>query len=92
MYIMYMRKGSASVADLRKQLARVLRLVENGREVIVTRHGEGVAKLVPVRDGAELLAASGVRPAERSGRIPRIRPSRRGLRRSLTRAVLEDRE
>jgi prevent-host-death family protein len=91
MDIMYMTKGSSSVTDLRKQLACVLRLVESGQEVIVTRHGEGVAKLVPVRDSAELLAASGVRPAERQGAIPRVRSSRHGLRRSLTRAVLEDR-
>jgi prevent-host-death family protein len=91
MYIMYMTKGSANVADLRRQLARVLRLVEHGQEVLVTRHGEGIAMLVPVRGSAELLSASGIQPAQCRGAIPRIRPSGRGLRRSLTRAVLEDR-
>ena len=42
--------------------------------MVVTRHGEGIAKLVPVRDLEEKLAASGVRAAERSGPIPKVRP------------------
>lgn len=88
---MYIPRETTTVADLRSRLARILRLVESGHEVIVTRHGEGIVKLVPVRDTTEKLAASGVRPAERTGPIPRVRPLRRGLGRSLTRAVLEDR-
>jgi len=91
LYIMYMPRASATVARLRNQLARILRRVERGEEVIVTRHGQGVAKLVPVRNGADRLAASGVRPAERRAPLPRVRPSTAELRHSLTRAVLEDR-
>jgi len=91
LYITYMPRASATVADLRSHLSRILRRVEGGDEVVVTRHGEGIAKLVPVLDPGEKLAASGVRPAERSGPIPKVRPIAGRVRRSLTRAVLEDR-
>jgi len=91
MYILYMTKTSASVAEVRGQLARILRLVEGGQEVTVTRHGRGVAKIVPVRDAMERLAAVGVRPAERRDRLPKVRPSMQEVRRPLTRAVLEGR-
>lgn len=86
-----MTKASATVAGLRNQLARILRRVESGEEVIVTRHGQGVAKLVPVRDAAERLEASGVRPPQRRAPLPKVRPSKGELRQSLTRRVLEDR-
>ena len=89
--ITYMPRASATVADLRSHLSRILRRVEGGDEVVVTRHGEGIAKLVPVLDPAEKLAASGIRPAERKGPIPRVRPIAGRIRRSLTRAVLEGR-
>jgi len=92
LYIKYMPRASATVADLRSHLSRILRRVEGGDEVVVTRHGEGIAKLVPVRDPEEKLAASGIRLAERRGPIPRVRPVAGRVRRSLTRAVLEDRE
>jgi prevent-host-death family protein len=88
---MYMAGHSITVADLRRELSRVLRLVENGQEVVVTRHGQGVARLAPVQDVSQRLEAAGVRPAERQGALPRIRPSNRRTSRSLTRAVLEDR-
>src|SRR5204863_4908213 len=90
-YITYMPRASTTAAGLRRQLSRILRRVEAGQEIVVTRHGEGVAKLIPVRDVAEKLAASGVRPAERPGPPPQVRPRKSGLRRRLTRAVLEDR-
>ena len=92
MYVMYMSRASVPVADLRSHLSLILRRVEGGAEVVVTRHGEGIAKLVPVRDSEEKLAASGVRPAERKGPLPRVRPAAGRIRRSLTRAILEDRE
>lgn len=89
---MYMAGNVVTVADLRRELSRILRLVESGQEVVVTRHGHGLARLVPVRDIEQRLAAAGLRPAERKGPLPKVRPIRRRLARSLTRAVLEDRD
>lgn len=70
----------------------MLRSVETGAEVAITRNGKVVARLVPERDPIRKLDVVGVHPAERSGPIPAFKPSRVKLRRSLTRAVLEDRE
>lgn len=89
---MYMAGNVVTVADLRNQLSRILRLVEGGQEVVVTRHGHGVARLAPVGDASRKLEAAGVRPAERNAPLYRVRPTGKRLTRSLTRAVLEDRK
>ena len=40
--------NQVGVSQARKQLARLLREVERGESVVITRHGRQVARLVPV--------------------------------------------
>ena len=42
-----------SVYEAKANLSKLLKDVEAGREVTITRHGRPVARLVPVRDQAE---------------------------------------
>ncbi|MGH7895039.1 MAG: type II toxin-antitoxin system Phd/YefM family antitoxin [Candidatus Binatia bacterium] len=81
-----------SVARLRGDLARVLQAVERGGEVLVTRSGRAVAKLVPASDAETRLRSVGVHPPRRPGPLPRVAPVRLSKGRSLTRAVLDERE
>lgn len=67
--------------DLKNNLSRYLKRVQEGGEVIVTDHGRPVARLAaldhPTDKLAELIASGAVRPAERSTRQPpkrRIQP------------------
>jgi prevent-host-death family protein len=41
-----------NVHQAKSQLSRLLELVEEGETVVITRHGEPVAELVPVRRNA----------------------------------------
>lgn len=81
-----------SVAALRSTLADVLRQVERGHEVIVTRNERTVARLVPPGDAEEVLRLAGLQAPMRRGAVPKVRPVRLSKRVSLTRAVLEDRD
>jgi prevent-host-death family protein len=38
-----------SVSDAKRQLAKLVRRAEAGDEIVLTRHGKAVARLVPVR-------------------------------------------
>lgn len=64
-------KTTVGVAELRQNLSRYLRRVEQGERLLVTDHNRPVAELGPVPSGAELdrLIAA--------GRVSR--PSRKGL-------------
>jgi prevent-host-death family protein len=62
-----MRRASVSVAVLRSRLAAILQDVERGEEILTTRSGRPVAKLVPVADPDARLRAAGVRGAEALG-------------------------
>jgi prevent-host-death family protein len=89
---MYMASRRLSVAELRKDLAQVLRQVEQGREVAVTRSGRLVARLVPATAAREDLSSAGVHPPQRPGPIRWVKPLTTRLSRSLTRTVLEERD
>jgi prevent-host-death family protein len=91
MYMLYMVRQHVSVAVLRAQLAHVLRDVEHGSEVLVTRAGRPVAKLVPVPDPDAQLRAAGLHAPRTPGPVPRVKPVRLSPGASLTRTVLEDR-
>ena len=91
MYILYMVRQHVSVATLRTRLANVLRDVEDGSEVLVTRSGRPVAKLVPVPDPDAQLRAAGLHAPRKPGPIPRVKPVRLSPGVSLTRAVIEAR-
>ncbi len=90
MYTMYMH--SVSVAALRSDLARLLRGVERGAEVTVLRSGRPVAKIVPAAEGFEHLSPAGVHAPRRTGPIPKVKPLRIRLARTLTATVLEERD
>jgi prevent-host-death family protein len=91
-YVLYMARNHVSVAALRTRLAGVLRDVERGSEVLVTRSGRPVAKLVPAVDVDTQLRAAGLQPPQRPGPVPRVKPVRLSHGASLTRTVLEARE
>ena len=91
-YVLYMAREHLSVAALRSRLSNVLRDVERGSEVLVTRSGRPVAKLVPVVDPDAQLRAAGLHAPRRPGPIPRVKPVRLSPGASLTRTVLEARD
>lgn len=83
------------VRELKNQLSRYLKRVQEGEEIVVTDHGRSVAKIVPatnsaLRRGLELLLREGaVRWAGRKPRGASRRPVMRGS--SLADMVIEDR-
>jgi prevent-host-death family protein len=91
-YRMYMGRAQVSVVLLRSRLAAVLQDVERGAEVLITRSGRAVAKLVPVADPDAQLRAAGVQLPSSSVHIPRVKPVRLSRGASLTRSVLEARD
>ena len=48
---------SIGAFEAKNKLGQLLDLVERGEEVTITRHGRGVARLVPVRPGFNREAA-----------------------------------
>ena len=84
--------------EAKAKLSEVVDSVRRGRTVLLTLHGRGVARIVPVRTDerpvAELLAelerAGLIGPAPRPGRLLRpLRIARRGL---AQRYLSEDRD
>lgn len=54
-------KSTVSAAEAKTHFAECLRTVEQGRAVVITRHGKAVAALVPAAEAAQLerLRAAG---------------------------------
>jgi prevent-host-death family protein len=88
-------KGTVGVRELRQNLSRHLRRVAAGETLEVTEHGHPVAVLAPLPGGIDAL--------EQMVRAGRARPPRRDLlalgppprltmRKSLSEALLEERE
>lgn len=88
---------------MKAKLGSVLRQVEGGERVRVTRHGRPVAEIVPVEAGEadpegrelgetmkRLIAEGRVTPA--SGSIPKNPPSPRKTGRSASAIILAERE
>lgn len=65
-----MKPMSVGVRDAKAQLSRLLKLVQKGREVILTDRGRPVGKLIPV-DAQTLTLAERVRRLEEEGVIER---------------------
>lgn len=57
--------------EAKTKLSELLDMVERGEEVTITRHGEPVAKLVPVRGDAEQARVKAL--------IEEIKETRKGL-------------
>jgi prevent-host-death family protein len=91
-YRTYVAGTNVSVVALRSRLAAVLKDVERGKEVLVTRSGRPVARLVPVADPESHLLLVGVHPPRRSAPVPRVKPIRLSPGASLTKSVLEARD
>jgi prevent-host-death family protein len=83
------------VRELKNQLSRYLKRVQEGEEIVVTDHGRSVAKIVPVKSSAlrrelePLLREGAVRWAGGKPRGASRRPVMRGS--SLADMVVEDR-
>lgn len=58
---------SIGVKELRDHLSRILREVEQGRVVRVSRHGKGVVELRPVRTEAQKKIVNRLREADLLG-------------------------
>lgn len=65
---------TASVRDLRNQYASLLRWVRDGEEVVITRRGIAVARLIPERPKPDAPVAWATSPE-----VTRKRPSRGSL-------------
>ena len=92
MHSLYMAREQVSVAGLRTRLAGVLRAVEHGREVLVTKSGRPIAKLVPTDDDEEILRSVGLHPPRKPGLVPKVPAVSLARGKSLTRTVLEGRK
>jgi prevent-host-death family protein len=57
--------------EAKNKLGQLLALVERGEEVVITRHGKEVARLVPPR--------TAINRAEARAAVQRIREMRRGV-------------
>jgi len=83
------------VRELKNQLSRYLKRVQEGEEIVVTDHGRSVAKIVPVTNSAlrrglgPLLREGAVRWAGGKPRGASRRPVMRGS--SLANMAIEDR-
>ena len=82
------------IKELRDSLTQVLRRVEAGERVEVTRDGEPIAAIVPlpVDPLARLVAEGRARPPLHPFRVPDVSRLPRAKGRSLTEIVLDGRE
>ncbi len=82
------------IKELRDSLTQVLRRVEAGERIEVTRDGEPVAAIVPLPEDplARLIAEGRARPPVRQFRVPDVSCLPRARGRSATDALFEGRE
>ena len=66
-----MKPMSVGVRDAKVQLSRLLKLVQKGREVILTDRGRPVGRLIPF-DSQTLPLAERLRRLEEEGTIERV--------------------
>jgi len=78
---------TVNVATLKEKLSYYLRLVKNGREIIVTSHHHPVAKILPV-SAATVRIIEAVRPVKDVLRLKGVRPRRTV---SVVNSLLNDR-
>jgi len=87
--------SQVGVRELKNQLSRYLKRVQEGEEIVVTEHGRSVARLLPVltpplkKDLEPLLRKGAVRWSGGKPRGSSRRPLIRG--KSLSEMVIEDR-
>ena len=71
---------TVNIKEARKNLSSLLNRVESGEEIIITRRGNVIAKLVPTKQGGDLPS------------MKKFRSSIRSSEASLSRAVVDSRE
>jgi len=59
---------SVNVREARERISRLLSEVERGEEIIISRHGRPIARLVPVERESRFSDRSGFRASLPSGR------------------------
>jgi len=82
------------IKELRDTLTQVLRRVQAGERIEVTRDGEPVAVIVPLADDplARLVAEGRARPPLRAFRVPDVSDLPRARGRSASDALADGRE
>ena len=71
---------TVNIKEARKNLSSLLNRVETGEEIIITRRGNVVAKLVPTKQGGDLPS------------MKKFRSSIRSSEKSLSRTIIDSRE
>ncbi len=63
-----------SVTDAKAQLTDLVRRAEAGDEIILTRHGHAVARLMPIRQATDRIARRRVLEAVRRSAAEKVAP------------------
>jgi prevent-host-death family protein len=71
---------TVNIKEARKNLSSLLNRVETGEEIVITRRGNIIAKLVPTKQGGDLPS------------LKKFRSSIRSLEKSLSRTIVDLRE
>ena len=71
---------TVNIKEARRNLSSLLNRVETGEEIIITRRGNVVAKLVPTKQGGDLPS------------MKKFRSSIRSSEKSLSRTIIDSRE
>ena len=71
---------TVNIKEARKNLSTLLNRVETGEEIIITRRGNVVAKLVPTKQGGDLPS------------MKKFRSSIRSSEKTLSQTIVEHRE
>ena len=74
------RMQTVNIKEARKNLSSLLNRVETGEEIVITRRGKIIAKLVPTKQGGDLPS------------LKKFRSSIRSLEKSLSRTIVDLRE
>ncbi|MBA3028417.1 MAG: type II toxin-antitoxin system prevent-host-death family antitoxin [Desulfobacteraceae bacterium] len=71
---------TVNIKEVRTNLSSLLNRVETGEEIIITRRGNVIAKLVPTKQGGDLPS------------LKKFRSSIRSSEKSLSRSIVDSRE
>ncbi|MBU4009770.1 MAG: type II toxin-antitoxin system prevent-host-death family antitoxin [Proteobacteria bacterium] len=71
---------TVNIKEVRTNLSSLLNRVETGEEIVITRRGNVIAKLVPTKQGGDLPS------------MKKFRSSIRSSEKSLSRSIVDSRE
>ncbi len=94
-----MRNTRVGIRDAKIHLSRYLKLVQEGREVVITDHGRPVGKIVavdagdlPLQDRIDRLVAQGVLEPAAGNRLRKLPPALPVPSNAAQRMLQEDRD